>query len=256
MYPKILSLYGPLELNSYNLAYLIGISLFIYLTSKHPLRARYLTVSAHINLCVEATLAGIIGARLLHVVSSLHNYPTLLSLVSIWDGGLSVLGGLIGVLTYTLWYCHSRNIPFIAITDIAALYAPLLHAIGRVGCFLVGCCYGAPTTGFLQITYTHPEVCAPLGIALHPAQLYSALLYMILFGMLYLFKQRATVPGTVTMWYLIGMSSERFMVDFVRGDRIPMNNPLSFYQWIALIICLAALTTLALLHKRTPRESV
>ncbi len=256
MCPKILSLYGPFELNSYNLAYIIGISLFIYLANKHPSRARYFTTAAFINLCIEAALAGIVGGRILHVISSLSDYPTFLSYLSIWDGGLSVLGGLIGVITYITWYCYRHKIPVLELTDIGALYAPLLHAIGRLGCFFVGCCYGASTQGSISITYTHPEVFAPLGIALHPAQLYSALAYLILFGILYALKNRTTIPGMLTMWYLIGMSIERFMVDFVRGDRIATGSPLSFYQWIALAICVGALITSGLLYKRTARESV
>ncbi len=258
MYPKILSIYGPFEINGYNLAIILGISLFIYLVNKHPLRPRYFTTASLINLCIEAALAGIIGGRILHVVSSLPDYPTLLSFISIWDGGLSVLGGLIGVLSYILWYCHTHALPVLDLTDMAALYAPLLQGIGRIGCFLVGCCYGAPTQGVLSITYTNPQVYAPLGIALHPAQLYSAFLYFALFGILYLLKERAQtmVPGMLTMWYLIGMSLERFMVDFVRGDRITTIGPLSFYQWIALAIFITAVSVIGLLHQRRPRESV
>ena len=100
------------------------------------------------------------------------------------------------------------------------------------------------------------EVYAPLGIALHPAQLYSAALFIVLFGILHSLKHKALLPGMMTMWYLIGMSIERFMVDFVRGDRIAVGGPLSFYQWLALAICITACTLLGLLYQRIPRESV
>ncbi len=253
---KIVSLYGPFELNGYNLSYIIGISLFVYLANKHPQRAQYLSSSAFINLCIEAALAGLVGGRVLHVLSSLGSYPSILSYFSIWDGGLSVLGGLIGVLGYTVWYCHKHTIPLFALTDIAALYAPLLQAIGRIGCFTVGCCYGAPTSGPLSITYSNPDVFAPLGVALHPAQLYSALLFVMLFGLLHLLKKHATIPGTLTLWYFIGMSLERFIIDFIRGDRIPYG-VLSFYQWIAIGIGIPAVISLGILQQqRTSHESV
>ena len=243
MYPKLLTLYGPLELNSYNTAIMLGLGLFIYFAHKHPARKKIMGSSAFINLCIESALAGIIGGRILHILSSLPQYPTFFSMLSIWDGGLSILGTVLGVLGFSIVSLHRQGIPYLAITDIAALYAPLIHSIARIGCFLVGCCHGAPTDSFLGVTYTHPQVLAPLHIPLHPSQLYSSALFLCLFFILRSFAKKYPLgTGVITLLYIIGMSLERFTIDFTRGDRIMVGiSPhLSFYQIVAGCIFIAA----------------
>jgi phosphatidylglycerol:prolipoprotein diacylglycerol transferase len=244
MYPKLLSLYGPLELNSYNIALAISIGLFLFLVNRHPSRATYISTSDLINLFIESALAGIIGGRILHVLGQLSEYPTLFSIIRLWDGGLSILGAFLAVFLFTWWRLGQLGIPFIIGADMASLYAPLIHSIGRIGCFLVGCCHGSPTQSFFSITYTHPQVVAPLHVPLYPAQLYSSLFFIIIFMGLYLYaKKGKPAPGTMTLLYILGMSLERFLVDFVRGDRILISSipHLSFHQLIAALLFIGAL---------------
>jgi phosphatidylglycerol---prolipoprotein diacylglyceryl transferase len=258
MYPKIVSLYGPFELNSYNAAIMMGIALFLYLANSHPTRKLLMSSTDFINLCTESALAALIGGRLLHVLSSLHQYPDLYSMLSIWDGGLSILGSLIAVVSYALWAVPRRGLSFLAIGDLVALYLPLVHAAGRVGCFLVGCCHGAPTDLSWAVIYTDPRVVAPLHCPLHPSQLYSAALFLLLFVGLWLYERASTVKasqllvgrtGTMTCLYIMGLSCERFIIDFFRGDRVMLSgSPLSWYQWISLALFIGA--SGALIHIR------
>ena len=244
MYPKLLTLYGPLELNSYNTAIMIGLGVFIYLANRHPARARLLSSADFFNVAIESALAGILGGRVLHILSSLQHYPTFLSMISIWDGGLSILGTLFGVLAFSTWRLKQLGVPYLALADIAALYAPLVHGIARIGCFLVGCCYGAQTDSIFGITYTHPQVLAPLHVQLHPSQLYSSALFFGLFFVLWSYARthkKSIGSGMLTLAYIMGMSLERFLVDFVRGDRIMIATipHLSFYQVIAALMFFA-----------------
>ncbi|MBA3751342.1 prolipoprotein diacylglyceryl transferase [Candidatus Dependentiae bacterium] len=245
MYPKIVHLYGPFEINSFNLLIMIGIGIFLYKALKHPGLERYISQHDFINISVEAALAGIMGGRLLHVISDLKNYPTFYDVISMWNGGLSILGALTGILLYSIISLKAKGIEILAVSDIAALYAPLVHATARIGCFLAGCCYGAPTSLPWAIEYTHPLVVAPLHIKIHPTQLYSSLIYIGLFFILHsLSKQYKPNTGVLLMSYLMGMSLERFFVDFFRGDRINVVHSsfsfLSFHQWVALsIFCIA-----------------
>lgn len=243
MYPKLLSLYGPLELNSYNTAIMISILVFLYFASRHPARSQFMSRAAFINLCTESALAGIAGGRILHIVSSISDYPTIMSMIRLWDGGLSILGAFLGILLFSRWRLWYLNVPFAPMADIAALYAPLTQSIARIGCFLVGCCHGAPTDSIFGLTYTHPQVLAPLHVSLHPSQLYSSALFLCLFVALYVYQAHVKPrTGTLTLLYIMGMSLERFLVDFVRGDRIMMVSVphLSFYQVIAAAIFLTA----------------
>jgi len=243
MYPKLLTLYGPFELNSYNTAIMIGIAVFMYLARRHPARAQVIHSHTFTNLCIESALAGIVGGRILHILSCLSEYPTLISMIRLWDGGLSILGAFFGILLFSSWRLWSLEIPFAPVADIAALYAPLTQSISRIGCFLVGCCHGAPTESIFSVTYTHPQVLAPLHIPLHPSQLYSSFLFLCLFIGLSLYHARYKPRvGTITLLYIMGMSLERFLVDFIRGDRImiALLPHLSFHQVVAAAIFIGA----------------
>lgn len=244
MYPKIISLYGPFELNSYNTAIMIGIGLFLYFANRDRRRELLMSSTEFLNLCTESALAALLGARLLHIMTHYKDYPDFYSLLKIWDGGLSILGALFAVLAYGYWAQQRRGKSFLAIADLASPYLPLIHATGRIGCFLVGCCHGAVTHVAWAVTYTDPRVLAPLNCSLHPSQLYSSALYFLLFFALWVYNKSSIKRplGTLTCLYIMGMSFERFCIDFFRGDRIMLsaNSPFSWYQWIAIAIFMGA----------------
>lgn len=271
MYPRSLPIYGPFALNGYNGAIILGIIVFLYAALRNPARKNIISSSDFMSLSAESGLAAIVGARLLHVLSDWQSYHTWTDMFAIWQGGLSILGGLIGALAYSFYYMYSRGLPILEVYSLAAMYAPLIHGIARIGCFLIGCCHGCPTTASWGITYTDPLAHAPLNIKLHPAQLYSSLFYFALFFLLrYYIAPRTKLFGsknvkhpfsesTLVAVYLMGMSLERFVVDFFRGDRIMDAHGalsfLSFHQWTALAIFLATLFTLLIMRLREHKRA-
>lgn len=103
----------------------------------------------------------------------------------LWDGGLAFQGGLLlGVIT-ALIYIRRQGLPAWRTLDTLALGLPLGQAIGRLGCFMAGCCYGRPTDLPWGLTFTHPESLGPLGIKVHPTQIYESLLVLGVFAVLY-----------------------------------------------------------------------
>ncbi len=97
--------------------------------------------------------------------------------------------------------CSSKNSLFESL-DIVAIYAPLLQSIARIGCLFAGCCHGIATTVPWAISYNDPTSFAPLGIPLHPTQIYSSLL---LFGIFLILRFVATKPqpaGKILTLYL------------------------------------------------------
>lgn len=253
MYPKLLHIYGPFEINSYGLAIAIGLGVFMHFTLKHPLRALLISKEDFINIVVESAIMGIIAGRVLHVISEPHLYKNMIDIISIWNGGLSVLGATFGVIGYAGWFLKKKNIDILLALDIAALYIPLLHCIARIGCFLAGCCYGCPTQLPWAITYTNPEIAAPLYIKLHPTQLYSSAIFLCIFLFIqFIAKKQYAKRGQITMIYLMLLGFERFFVDFFRGDRIVSgyNYWLSFHQWIAMILFFSALSGFIIIYAR------
>lgn len=261
MYPILLHIYGPFNLNSFSVA--LGIALFLFLILARN-RAALLGITSKedfTNGFIESALSGVFGGRLLHILSEWHHYDSFLDMLKIWNGGLSVLGSIIGIAAYASWYSKRNHIPLLPAFDCAALYAPLAHSIARIGCFLAGCCYGQPTKLPWGITYTNTEIAAPLHISLHPTQLYSSLsLLSIFLFMHYRGEKWCSKPGELSMLYLILTSIERWSIDFLRGDRV-INSPFSFIttqwfsldQWVALGILLVS-CLLYIYSKLRPRQ--
>ena len=142
-----------------------------------------------------------------------------------------MLGGVIALLAVLPFYLKKHSINTLALCDLAAIYAPLLQAISRIGCFFAGCCFGIPTTlpfGILSSECSlDPAFAKGFGgqaalqtMLIHPTQLYSAsALFGIFLLMYFLFQDWFKKPGQLLCSYLILMSAERFIIDFWRADR-------------------------------------
>ena len=98
------------------------------------------------------------------------------------------------------------------------------QAIGRVGCFMAGCCYGMPTALPWGVTFRASEI-APLGVALHPTQLYEMLFNFTIFALLFLRRNRVTFRGEQILSYLFLYGATRSIVEVFRGD------PRGFWLW-------------------------
>jgi phosphatidylglycerol:prolipoprotein diacylglycerol transferase len=103
----------------------------------------------------------IIGGRIC-IFSEDETITSLLDVFIFWQGGLSILGGIIGILVVVPFYLAYKQIPIIPFFDLVAVYAGLLQAVARIGCFFAGCCYGIATHSILAITYTDLHSAAPL----------------------------------------------------------------------------------------------
>lgn len=261
MYPKLLHIYGPIEINSFSFAIGLGLTVFMWLTLRNPERKAIINKDDYLNLVIESGIAGIIGGRILHVISEWKNYDNIFQMVSIWNGGLSILGCVIAIIIYGYLFLKKRNINPLPIMDLAAVYAPVMHSIARFGCLLAGCCYGSPSNLPWAITYKNPEVAAPLDISLHPTQVYSSLTFLLIFlFMRFIASKYTKKPGELSAIYLILLGFERLIIDFFRGDRI-INSQTSFittswlslHQWIAIGLISAAFVALISINKISRR---
>lgn len=243
MYPTLFHIYGPIKLHSFSAMLGIGILLFIHLATKAVTKRNLMDGDQFQEACLQASLIGVLGARLLHIISESHEYTSVMKMISIWNGGLSIFGGIIAIACYAFWYVKKYQLDGLAILDIVCIYAPLVHAVARIGCFLAGCCYGQPTNAFWSVMYTNSECAAPLYTHLHPTQLYSAGIFFALFALLYTLEKHTVLkPGQYAMVYLFLSSIERLSIDFLRGDRIMDHTHFfSFHQFIAFALCTFAI---------------
>lgn len=236
-------IWGPFSIYTYGAFIALGCVIFYYLVLAHPKRPSIINESDAVSLFSLSILIGVIGARVLYLISSYSSISSAQEIIMVTNGGFSLLGTVIALLIFIPYYLKKKHISILPLLDLISIYAPLLQAISRLGCFFAGCCYGKPTSVLWAVQYTDLDTLAPLNCWLHPTQLYSALSLFIIFVALYLAQSYTKKPGQLFCLYLILSNASRFLVDFYRDDREFLNNDytlLSIHQWIALSLIVGA----------------
>ncbi|MBW1917649.1 MAG: prolipoprotein diacylglyceryl transferase [Deltaproteobacteria bacterium] len=217
MYPILFKL-GPVSIFTYGfflaLAFLCGIGM-----AGREAKRLGVRVEQIYDLCFWIVLAALIGSRLLHILmapSYFLAHP--LEIFKLWKGGLAFQGGVFLAVIVSIVYMRQHQMPILGTFDILAVGAPLGQSIGRIGCFMAGCCYGRPGDLPWCVTFTHPATLAPQGIPIHPTQLYESLLALGNFGIILWLRQRKSFDGQLTGAYLALAGLIRFGVEFFRGD--------------------------------------
>lgn len=182
----------------------------------------------------------ILGAKALYLVTSVPfeilfgaaREGRLLDLVA--AGGQVFYGGAIGGAAGACLGLRITRAKAEPLLRVILPTIPLGHALGRIGCFFAGCCYGIPHQGLLSVIYTHPVGGAPTGIGLFPVQCLEALLNVAV-GLFLLFGSKQASGYRVTLAYLMLYGVERFLLEFLRYDAIRGGIGLfSTSQWISI----------------------
>lgn len=261
MYPKLLHIYSDLYINSYGLAIAVGLALFTWLLS-HDTQAKKLTSSQELlNIIQLGFVIALIAGRLGVFLTEPNLYTYWYEWFMLWKGGFSILGSILGIVLLMPCILKKKNIPILPFLDRVSVYAPLLQSISRIGCFLAGCCAGKPTSSIWAVTYYDPACMTQLYVPLHPTQLYSSILLLIIFFFLYFgLQQRTKHSGVLFFSYLLLVSFERFIVDFFRADHINapelLYNLFSIHQWIALLLFVGACLGLWLTNRTASHEYI
>ena len=218
MYPEIAH-FGALHIRSYGLALATAFLVGTWLGLKEARRFgmdedRFLTV-------VLFTLVGsIFGARLLYVMEHIADYRgQWSSVVALWQGGLTLYGGIIAGTIVGLWMAKRQGLPVWRVADALAPSIAIGTAFGRVGCYLNGCCYGRPTQLPWGIVYP-PDTFPALefgDLPIHPSQLYFSLASLLLFAVLWAIRKRARVAGELFWGFVIIYALMRIPLDLTRA---------------------------------------
>jgi phosphatidylglycerol:prolipoprotein diacylglycerol transferase len=194
------------------------------------------------NLGIVVVLAGILGAKILLIVNDWGHYRSnlgeIFSVDTLRSGGV-FSGGLVAALLAGAWFMARHKMPPLRTCDAFAPGLALGHAIGRVGCFAAGCCYGKPTQHAWGVVFHNPVGQAPLGVPLEPTQLIESAVELINFFVLSWFITRKHADGQVFGTYLILYGIARFFIEFLRDDPgrgQVFGNSMSGTQLIAIIL--------------------
>ncbi len=243
---------GRFTVHGYGL--MIGIGFLIaVLVGCYRARRQGQSADHLINLAIFVLVFGFLGGKLLYIIVSFRDFLNAPMSV-IGSEGFVVYGGVItGILTILI-YCRIKKISAITYMDLFGPSVAINQGIGRIGCFLAGCCYGRETD--CRISVIFPEGCqAPAGVPLIPTQLYSAAGMLLIALGLILYARKAAYRGTVTGYYLLAYSVGRFIIEFFRDDVRGNVGVLSTSQFISLFIfALSVVILIVFYRKKIPVE--
>ncbi len=223
MYPQLFHI-GRFFLPTYGFLVAAGVLIGLWISVRNSARQGIDPDQAW-NLGILVVLCGIVGAKVLYIINDWSTYVAhpgeIFSISTLQSGGV-FSGGLIAALAAAVWYIRKHHLPALATCDAFGPGLALGHAIGRLGCFAAGCCYGKPTSAWWGVTFTNPVaaqlVGTPLGHALEPTQLFEAAVELANFFLLMWMFQRKKFDGQVFGAYLILYGVARFFLEFLRDD--------------------------------------
>jgi len=259
MHPKLIEI-GDFFIPTYGVLIAIAFLLGVWMTQRLARRAG-LNPEVVVNLAVYCALAGLAGAKLFMFFFDWDYYSQhpgeILSLSTLQAGGV-FQGGLIAALAVAFFYMRKKKLPGWKTADCFAPGIAMGHAIGRLGCFSAGCCYGVKCNLPWKVTFTNPDAArlfgTPLFVPLHPTQLYEAAAEAVIFVILYRTFQKPHRDGAVFGLYLMLYSAARFVVEFFRfhEQALPFGGPLSLTQWLSAGLFITG----AWLYFRDPRRGL
>jgi phosphatidylglycerol:prolipoprotein diacylglycerol transferase len=236
-------------------AYLLGLQ-FALMRAK----TRGLDPNRVMDLGIWIIVSALVGAKLMLVVVERDKFGwSATELVNLFRSAGVFYGGLISAVVVALWYLRRHRMPMWTVTDVFAPGIALGHVVGRLGCLFAGCCFGKPANVPWAITFHNDfaaeNVGTPLGIPLHPTQLYEAGAELFILAFLLLTERKGRpFPGRTFWSYMLLYGVSRFIIEFYRGDTrgvVPLLSlSLSTSQFVSLLIVPLSLVMLVYLGRR------
>ncbi len=247
MYPEI---FGFIKSYGFMLAlsFAVGLWLSIRRGRAHQVSSEHIT-----DMVFGMLVAGIVGSRFFFVVTHLGDFHPWYRAFFIWDGGLTLYGGIIFSTTVVYVLARRRGIPFLVMADIFAPGVLMGVGMSRIGCFLAGCCFGHPSGISCAVTFPGD---APASlqfgpVAVHPSQLYASAAGFLAFGLLLLLEKIWYYRGATFGRFLLLYGVSRFTVDFTRyyEPEQLMAMGWSNNQWISMGLMIAGLLVMVMANQ-------
>lgn len=251
--------WGPLQVRGWGTMLTVGFAAGLLWAIYDTRKDEQITVDLLVDLTLAILVGAIVGARL---ISAALNWPDFardpLELLRVWEGGLSFHGGLLGGFLGAAIYIHRRPISMARVADMLTPSITLGYAITRVGCFLNGCCYGAPSDVPWAITLPHLSGHGEI-VPRHPVQLYATAASLVIFGLLLLIRRHLNRQGHLFLVYLILYSLARFGLEHFRrgvsGEIFAPLAPLTVAQFASALVALLAAILMVWDLRRARRDN-
>ncbi len=223
MFPRLFQ-FGHFSIPTYGVLVATGVLVGLWISVRNSAKQGIKPENAW-DFGIAVVLAGIIGSKLLYILVDWHYYMEhpreIFSLSTLQAGGV-FSGGLLAAFAVAWWFLRKHHMPALATCDAFSPGLAMGHAIGRLGCFAAGCCYGKATDHFWGVTFTNPLaqqlVGTPLGHALEPTQLFESAVELSIFFLLTWMFKRKKFDGQIFGAYLFLYGIARFFLEFLRDD--------------------------------------
>lgn len=248
MHPVVFRVFGR-DIPSYGAMLVLGFLAAIWFAARRA--GRYgMDKEKVLDLGILLLIAGVVGSRIGWVLQEWKSYADHpITAVYVWEGGLTFHGGLILAIVAAVWWCHRNKVSFWQIADLMSAPLAIGYAVGRIGCFLNGCCGGAPCDLPWAVRFPGDS------IGHHPSQLYAMALNLVIFGVLVWMEKRRKFEGQLFAALLVMQGLYRFLVEYTRaGSSSTYLIPgwLTDAQAVALAIALAGVVVYVVLARRAP----
>ena len=218
MHPEVFH-WGFLHVRSYGLAMAVAFLFGTWLAMREA-RRLHLDEDKLVSMILVSLVAGVLGARMLYVLEHVSEFRREWgSVLALWQGGLTLYGGMVAGVFAGLVMARRLGLPVWVAADALAPSLAIGGAIGRVGCFLNGCCYGQPTRMPWGVSFP-PDSFAGLDFGnarIHPSQLYFSLAGLGLFALVWALRTRVAPAGTLFWMSLMIYGLIRIPLDFTRA---------------------------------------
>lgn len=250
MYPKLISI-GSFFIPTYGVLVALGFLAGLWMINRLARRSG-LNPQRATDLAIYCAIAGIVGAKLLLIALKFdefrHDPGEIFSLATLQAGGV-FSGGFLAALLVAVWYMRKHQMPGLKTADVFAPALALGHAIGRLGCFSAGCCYGIPSSQPWAVVFrnefAHQAFDTPINIPVHPTQLYEAFAELLIFALLLWRFRKPHGQGQIIGWYLILYAAARVWIEFYRFHEQAPVGPLTVTQWIGVGLFFAGIWLVA-----------
>jgi len=250
---------GPLELRAYGLAIAVGALVAVWIAQRRWV-VRGGDPDDISGIAMWAVPAGLVGARLYHVVTDFRRFQgRWWDVVKIWEGGLGIPGGIAAGVVVGVLVARRRGLPALELLDVVAPALPVAQAIGRLGNWFNQELYGRPTDlpWALEIDPEHRPDGLEDVAGYHPTFLYEGLWNLALAGLLvWLGRRHRLRPGQLFTGYVLGYATGRLWVEALRIDPATELLGLRINLWVSGTILVIAAVVLVVRRGPGPEPQV
>lgn len=230
------------QIPMYGVCAAIGIGLAFLVIWLRMRRAEMKDTTDVFSLMLYALIGVLVGAKALYFIQNLGplfaDFSRLFKEPEFFFGGFVFYGGLIGGVLGAWIYCWQFRLKLFDFANLLIPAVPVIHGIGRIGCFCAGCCYGMPTDPPFGLLFNASPV-APHDVHLFPVQLVEVVTNLIIFMILMIYTNKKSCPrhGGLAL-YMCWYAVTRFLIEYVRFDDVERGSVgfLSTSQFISVFI--------------------